>query len=489
MQGGPGSIRSRVELNARYSLGYRREYPRPGSKLRVVRIKNLIRLSRFTELYSFFAWSKPIHLRVELMTLCRSAIETRRFRHAGVRVVAALGAVVLGAALWGSVRLASADLLFSRGTRESLERGIGLAPDSSRHHARLAVLLDAEGDRAGATAALENAVAASPRDSASWIALGLRREVSGDFTSAERCLLQAARVDRTYDPRWTLANFYFRRDDHDGFWPWARRAAEMAHGDMRPLFRLCWNRAADPALILSRAIPERPEVLRQYLVFLLQQGSLEPAASLAAKIGGQAQPDDVPVLLDACDRLLESGDAAGTLAVWNALCMHSLVAGAALSPLQGRSLTNGAFRNVPSSRGLDWRLPPVEGVSISRAAASPFLRAAFSGRQPERCEVLWQYLPLLPAARYRFDFEYRTSGVQAGTGLRWRVTSVGEGAGRPLADSFELSSESWAKGAVSFETPPDFRLARVVLVYQRAPGTTRIEGAVWLRNAALGFEP
>ena len=44
-------------------------------------------------------------------------------------------------------------------------------------------------------------------------------------------LHEAARVDRTFDPRWTLANYYFRRQNWDEFWKWMRAAAEMSYGD------------------------------------------------------------------------------------------------------------------------------------------------------------------------------------------------------------------------------------------------------------------
>lgn len=406
-----------------------------------------------------------------------------------LRLIAAFGVAALGAGLYWSLGFAYADLLFWRDARESVQRAARLVPGSSRYQARLAVLLDAEGDHAGAAAALESALAANPRDAASWVALGLRREMDGDSGGAERCLLQAAGVDRTYDPRWALANFYFRRGDRDRFWLWAKRAAEMACGDMRPLFRLCWNATEDPAAILSRVIPQRPEVLRQYLAFLLEEGALGPAASLAATLAAHAEPEDVPVLLDACDRLLDSQNAGGSLPVWNALCARKLIAAAELSPGQGRCLTNRAFASAPTSRGFDWRLPAVEGVSISRAEANPFLRVSFSGRQPERCEVLWQYVPLIPGARHRFEFEYRTSGIEAGGGLRWRISGVIAGGWKPLADLADLSSEGWSRGAVAFETPAELRLARLALVYQRAPGTTRIEGAVWLRDLGLGFAP
>ena len=92
----------------------------------------------------------------------------------------------------------------------------------------------------------------SPRSSASWIAEGLAAEEAGDFTRAERALLEAARIDRQYLPAWTLANFYFRRGAAEKFWPWARHAARMAYDDRAPLVRLAYELEPDPHKILDR---------------------------------------------------------------------------------------------------------------------------------------------------------------------------------------------------------------------------------------------
>jgi tetratricopeptide (TPR) repeat protein len=405
-----------------------------------------------------------------------------------LRLAAALATAALGASLYWSLRLAYADLLSARGDRQSVERAVHLAPASSGYHARLSLLLDAEGGRAASTAALQDALAASPLEAAPWIALGLRRETAGDFAGAERCLLEAARLDRTYDPRWALANYYFRRGNWDRFWLWVRRAAEMAPPDMRGLFRLCWNAPDGPVATLARAIPDRPEVRREYLAYLVQEGAGPQLASLAAKMAARPQPDDLPVLLDACDRLLATGDAAGALPIWNGLSARRLIPSGTLSPQQGRSLSNGGLESPRTSRGFDWRLAAVEGVSISRTIADPSLRVAFSGRQPERCEVLWQYLPLVPSTRYRLEFECRASGIQAGAGLRWRIASALQGGGT-WAESADLGGENWSPGDLSFQTPSQPALARLVLLYERRPGTTRIQGAIWLRRLKLGFAP
>src|ERR1700733_3627454 len=113
------------------------------------------------------------------------------------------------AAGWFSVRLARADAEFRRGTPESVARAMELAPSNSEYV--LVRALQVEYDGGDSTRLLERAATLSPMNAAPRIRLGLAAEIRGDFAGAETWLTDAARVNHQFEPRWTLANFYFRR--------------------------------------------------------------------------------------------------------------------------------------------------------------------------------------------------------------------------------------------------------------------------------------
>ncbi len=94
---------------------------------------------------------------------------------------------------------------------------------------------------------------------------------------------------------------------------------------------------------------------------------------------------------------------------------------------------------------------------------------------------------LMPGRGYRFRYEYRTSGIAAGSGLRWRVFDLTR-AEELLVESGHLCREGWAAESLVFTAPPALKLVRLALGYQRTPGTTRIEGSLSLRNLTLGFD-
>ena len=389
-------------------------------------------------------------------------------------------ALLAALAAWWSARLAFADLLYAQATPQSTRRASELVPGNARYAKGWADLAEGAGlSPAQSESVLQSVLRARPGDSEALIALGLRAELGNDFPAAERDLLQASRTDKGYNPRWTLANYYFRRQDSPNFWKWSRAAAEMAY-EPAPLFRLLWNYTDDGPQILQRAIPDRSAIVRQYLGFLIAGPHWDAAAPAAQRLLQRPDPEDAPLLLAYCDRLLAAARGPAALALWNQLARLRLIEFPAIDPARGP--VNGAFQTPPSGYGFDWRLNTADGIEVSQDL--PGLRIAFTGSQPEACEPLWQYAALLPAARYRLAFEYATTGLSPRSGLRVRTVDL---TAQPavIAESPNLSNDDWQPVTLLFETPPTLTLARLDLSYRRSPGTTRIEGAVRLRNFTL----
>ena len=254
----------------------------------------------------------------------------------------------------------------------------------------------------------------------------------------------------------------------------------MAYGDSSALFRLC-ARVAEDGNLIDRLEIARPEVRASYLLFQLNEGrDVMPAIRKVLEKGGEA---DVPLLLMACDRLLDQARVDEAMEVWNSLSQARWIPLGRLDPEAGQVLTGGRFETAPISRGFDWRLPSPDGVGASVEDRTGGLRLTFAGSQPEDCEVLAQLIPVRENAGYELGFAYRTSGIAANTGLGWRLSDARSGA--ILMESGSLSSEDDSQASVKFRTPAACRLARLALRYRRTPGTTRIAGFVVLREVAV----
>ena len=365
------------------------------------------------------------------------------------------------AAAYYSIRLGYAEYLFRTGRLESIERAADLVPLQADYQARL--------DR------LELAVRLNPHFSAAWIELGMRAEAAGDLGRAEMALLQAARVDRTFAPRWTLANFYFRRENWNEFWKWTRAAAEMSYGDRTALFQLCWRATSDPALILERAIPPEREILGDYVYYLANSERYDAAQVAASRWLPLATKEDVPRLLWFCDLLLEKVHSGpGAFTIWNALIDRGWL------PYQpGSILTNGAFQVSPISHGFDWRVLSISGVHSVWTQSSPGLVVAMNGHQPEQTDLLIQWMPMQPSAAYELSIMAQLDGIPSNSGLRWKILDASSGA--VLAESgLDAPRET-----IRFETGPHCSLVKLVLGYQRAQGTSVIAGRLVLSSVAL----
>jgi len=373
--------------------------------------------------------------------------------------------IALAAAAWWSIRLARADAAFRQRTPEQVARAVEFAPHNSQYLSTLA--LQAEYTGQDPTPLLEQLAAEHPRSSAPRIRLGLAAELRGEAQQAERWLQEAYSVDRQFETRWTLANFYFRQGRSGDFWNWIRSALEISYGDRAAAFDLCWQMTGDAQTILNRAIPERREVAGSYLIYVLQRhrsNAIAGAADLLAKI---RTADDLPLLYAATDALLETGQGRAAENLWEAL-----------GNARPRGVTHPDFEAPAIGHGFDWRLLETPGVTATRVAEFSGLRLRFSGRQPESCELVRQVIGGLRAgARYALQWDSRTQDIASPTGLEWRIGAQGAAI---------AASDAWSHGKLSFI--PDSEQATLVLTYRRPEGQARTEGQIDLRRVTSSPE-
>jgi hypothetical protein len=301
-------------------------------------------------------------------------------------------------------------------------------------------------------------------DSSRWIGSGLEHERLGDYKAAERDLLEAAQIDRLYQPRWTLAGFYFRRNDPDNFWRWTREALAVGRRDLGALFDLCWKMPAGSDKIWTIAMPQSKATWDEYLYYLTSTGKWPAAAAAAERISLVAETSDKPLLMGYCDLALEHNDKAGARAVWQSMRKRGLL------PFPADSLlTNGDFRSAPAGHGFDWRPLP-------HGLANPFhpgeASFTFNGFDHDREVLLEQPLALDSQLKYELRFEYKTAGLAANSGIHW---IAGNDA------SIDLSASGWTLGKLEFSGAAP----SLALIYQRPPSSTIADGKLSIKNVSV----
>jgi hypothetical protein len=374
--------------------------------------------------------------------------------------VAMVPVLLFGA--WQATKLAYADALYRRATLSSVERAATLAPDRADYHFVLAQL-----DASHAVAHLERALVANPYETRARIGLALEREASGDRSAAAKVLLEAARNDHQFAPAWALANFYFRSGESDQFWIWAQKSAAVSYGNRRAFFDLCFLASGDAHQVLEKVVTPQRALELPFLEYLIARHRIHDAAEVAVRIARDRSPIANEALMDYIDAAIDAGE---TAQAWR---VRSQFAGA--QPL----LVNGDFAGPLLNRGFEWKIAAADGISVARTQdGGPALATEFSGRETESCELLSHALALKAGAMYVMRFDYRTVDLPAHTGVSWRL-----GAGREFAldASAGWNPEEWrfrADGA-----------GNLTLAYHRAPGSTRAEGRLFLRNARIDAAP
>lgn len=375
-----------------------------------------------------------------------------------------------GCGIWSSLELARAAALFHKDTAQSVRDAIRLAPDGWPYYMRLAQL-----DPAHAENLLKTSLQLNRFDAQAAIELGMQYENDGDYANAERQMLDAYQVDRTYLPRWSLANFYFRRGNIPAFWTWARSAASMPADEIGALFELCWRVSPNPQNISAQILNEKPEMLRQYVGFLLGKDQPAEVARIAPHLVRAGDPQsDRALLLAVIQTLTDRNDAAQATALWRLLRdARWVVADSAL-------LNNGSFQRDPLPVSFDWTLPEYDGLHSWPGSAG--LDTEFTGSEPEQCTIADQTVSLAPGS-YVLNYAYRTSDIPPGTGIIWQI--VDPVLGVVVAQSSSLSSDDLNQAHLQFNVSPGQPLLRVRLVYNRTLGTPRISGSLDIQSTQI----
>jgi tetratricopeptide (TPR) repeat protein len=391
--------------------------------------------------------------------------------------------VALAAGIVWNVRLAVADLLAQSHQPANLRSAMRLMPANGVYAAQLADELYATDSRSAASL-LRMAVRRNPYDASSWIQLGLLAEVENNMGHAKAALLQAAQVDATFLPAWSLANFYFRQQNAPQFWHWAQRAAQMDPGDATSLLRLAWYVTPSAPAVVTYLQLHRPAIEAQFVDFLIAQHDPVAVSQAAVHLLQGGDLASAAKVLEACDWLLSIKHPSLALPLWNALATRRQVPWHSLNPAQEPdTVTNGQFAQSPTSLGFDWHMPDVAGVSSFLNANPNSLGFELSGQEPDGFVLLSQVAPIEPEKTYILMVDYATSGIPPGSGLAWKVTD--DRTGTLLAQTPSLHAQQGGQALACFATAKDSSFIDLSLAYQRQPGSVHPEGKLALKRVRL----
>jgi hypothetical protein len=339
----------------------------------------------------------------------------------------------------------------------------------------------------------DRAVELNRHDAGLLIQAALAHEAAGEEAKAERLLLEAAERSRTWLPRWSLANHYYRRGRPNEVAKWARLALERGYGDRAPIFGLCRSAGLTEDMILGRVVGARDvDGIEAYMRSLRAEAGGDWAGPLAraaemlfdANGGAVVTRASAEELAQACETLVRLGENERAYAIWQRLGQRgglgevTGVDGGALGDagFTGRSMAAPAF---------GWAMAAVEGVEILAGSPPGTAKIEMRGGQPETLVVLSQRVRLDGGGRWALRFEAAANGDQTADGhFHWVLAKDGEG-GEAARRDWKAGAE-WGSADVGWDVEGGF--CRLSLVYRRPLGAARWSGEMRIRNLSLRRE-
>jgi len=409
---------------------------------------------------------------------------------AGTWWIRALLFGVCGFTLYRSGRMAMADAAAAT----CIPCAIRIEPSNASYIARDAIEWDERGDVSDAVdAELRRASTMNPQDSAVLRSLGIRAELRGDSRRAEQYLLKAVAVDRSFLPRWALANFYLRAGRARDFWAALReclaiiepRTSGAPGVNPEPVFELCWSVQPESKKILALLPPGRG-LLIPYLRYLIRTGRVDAAMeAVPMLLAMPPSENDLPVRVDLCEFLMLKNRTAPAVLVWNDLVDHGLIRATRLDPNTARSIENPDFALPPFDRAFGWRVLRDEQVFVF--AGDRFLAFEMARTENEHFELLSKVMPVVPGRKYLLTWQVDASRINLKgreyTGLAVRLF----GPAGELSPACPPLLSSPVRPCL-FTPPPGTTQIRMVLRYDRPLGQLRLEGALRLLDFALRFQ-
>jgi hypothetical protein len=147
-------------------------------------------------------------------------------------------------------------------------------------------------------------------------------------------------------------------------------------------------------------------------------------------------------------------------------------------------LFDGDFNLPPSGDGFGWRYSKATGYEVARVyelnnTDSPALKLSFNGHRIKHHALVTQHLMLMPG-RYQLSGNWKSEDLNAGEGVRWRVTCHDQ-KNIALGD-IAKGQAPWSKFKLEFIVPDILACNAQTLILESLPGGERpydYRGAVW----------
>jgi hypothetical protein len=334
-----------------------------------------------------------------------------------------------------------------------------------------------------AIAPVKHATELNPYNSSYFLDLALAYYGIGATSKQREAIERAIAVDPTSaDVAWYAANFFLLQGDLTN--ALLQFAVVIRHDPSMTTsaLDLCWRTLHDVSAI-EAIIPRDPNVYLQLIKLLTIKGESEAAYHVWTALLQLNQPFDHEQVFFYLDHLLDTGNVARALLVWQQLVSRSTVLHGHAST--GNLVVNGAFLEDILNAGFDWRYTVRPGVSVlldTNQFHSGNRSLMFTYSAPGDDAGIYEYVPVEPNKRYIVSAWVKSEELATANGpFVWVLDAYDHTTYATTEET--VGTTVWHRVEHEFQTGPTTKL--VAIHFGRNPGNTLIRGRFWVDEVSL----
>lgn len=377
---------------------------------------------------------------------------------------------------------------------ETLQAAIRWDPGNAQYYDALATMRHFYADNENPDEQVklyQRAVSLSPQDPLYWADLGSALDWEGKPQEALWAFERARELfPNSPDVNWKLANFYVRSGKTEDALHALRKVLLGGGVPRQDIFGLAERATEDKSIILNEMLPKEAPVLFDYLNYQAGAGDMPAAEQTWRELLALKLPFKLPESFYYLEALIQKKQPEQLADAWLALVERfpEKVASLRVAP---NLVTNGSFESDILNGGLDWRVIPTEGATVSidsgdSVEGSRSLRIEFDGTQNVDYSHVLQYVLVRPNTRYQFYGYMRTDAITTDSGPRFEILDAYNFARMLAVTGNTVGTSRWIERGLEFKTPGDTRLL-VIRVGRPASSKfdNKIRGTVWIDKVRL----
>lgn len=337
---------------------------------------------------------------------------------------------------------------------------------------------------------LQKATEINPRSADLWMELADAYVSSGDPAHALEAFEKAqASYPMSAEVAWRYGSFLLYQGKPADGNAEIHRAIAIDPSLTRSALAECWRSDPNISSILDMVLPSKPEYYESAIDFFLSQRLPDPALAVWNRQRELRLPLELSEAIPLVDVLIELDRVEEAQQIWRDAVQIASRTGDSVNTAS--LIFNGWFEHEVMNGGFDWREAPSGGAHIALDervvhAGSRSLRIQFDGTENIDFQHLFQYVPVVPGARYHFSAFLRTEGISTDRGVCFEILDPRHPSQVQVRTPEVRGTNSWTQVQTDLVAGSETHLLKIIL--RRLPSwkfDSKIIGTTWVGDVVL----